>query len=64
MLKVDVYVKTILTIIAISLVVIIFRPVFSVPAKAWGGYSPAIAISEGRESEYLQIEASWTLLSH
>ena len=55
MLKVDVYVKTVLTVIAISLMVIAFRPVLSTPAKAWGGHSPSIAISEGRDRGHLML---------
>ena len=57
MLKVDVYVKIVLTAIAISLMVIAFRPGLSTPAEAGErrGHFPSIAISEGRDRDHLML---------
>ncbi len=45
MLKVNMYVKIVLTVIAISLMVIAFRPMFNTPAEA-GGQVVDINIAE------------------
>jgi len=56
MLKIDMSVKIVLTVIAISLMVIAFRPVFNTPAEAReGGHPPSIAITEGRGNGYLML---------
>jgi len=56
MLKVDMYVRIVLTVIAISLAVIAFGPVFNTPAGAREvGRPTSIAITEGRGGGYLML---------